>query len=88
MHAILLSHWVSSLSNSGIKPESFVAKMSDNTDSWSLEECKKWMFFRFGSEVKKSDLQDTRDITPKRVTKSGFHLRGVVPGPHSSEETV
>ena len=29
----------------------------------------------------------TRDITPKRVTSGGIHLRGLAPGQHSSEET-
>ena len=30
----------------------------------------------------------TRDITLKRVTSSGIHLRGSAPGQHSSEETL
>ena len=34
---------------------------------------------------KKSNLHYTRDITPKRVASSGIHLRGLVPGHHSSE---
>ena len=36
---------------------------------------------------KKSNLHYTRRITPKRVTSSGAHLRGLPPGQHSSEES-
>ena len=36
---------------------------------------------------KKSDLDYTRHITPKRVTSGGAHLRGAPFGPHSSEQT-
>ena len=36
---------------------------------------------------KKSNLHYTRRISPKRVTSGGSHLRGSVPGLHSSEET-
>ena len=39
------------------------------------------------NEKKKSNLHYTRDITPKRVPSGGAHLRGLVPGQHSSEET-
>ena len=35
----------------------------------------------------KSNLHYTRRSTPKRVTSSGAHLRGLAPGQHSSEET-
>ena len=35
----------------------------------------------------KSNFHYTRGITPKRVTSSGAHLRGLAPGLHSSEET-
>ena len=35
----------------------------------------------------KSNLHYTRGITPKRVTSSEAHLRGLAPGLHSSEET-
>ena len=34
-----------------------------------------------------SDLHYTRGVTPKRAISGGVHLRGVVPGQHSSEET-
>ena len=51
-------------------------------------------FFAYGCGVYvqhlpklKSNLHYTRDITPKRVTSSGIHLRGLGPGQHSSEET-
>ena len=37
--------------------------------------------------MKKSNLDYTRDITPKRVAGGGAHLRGLAPGLHSSEET-
>ena len=36
---------------------------------------------------KKSNLHYTRRITPKRVTSCGAHLRGLVRGQHSSEES-
>ena len=39
------------------------------------------------SSNEKSNLQYTRDITPKRVTSGGAHLSGLAPGQHSSEET-
>ena len=35
----------------------------------------------------KSNLHHTRDITPKRVTSGGIHLRGSAPGQHSSEDS-
>ena len=35
----------------------------------------------------KSNFHYTRRITPKRVTSCGAHLRGLVPGQHSSEES-
>ena len=35
----------------------------------------------------KSNLYCIRDITPKRVTSGGVHLRGLAPGQHSCEET-
>ena len=35
----------------------------------------------------KSNLHYTRDITPKRVTSGGVHLRGLTHEQHSSEET-
>ena len=38
-------------------------------------------------KLKKSNLDYTRGMTPKRVTSGGAHLRGSVPGQHSSEET-
>ena len=36
---------------------------------------------------KTSNLHYTRDITPKRVTSGGAHLRGAGLGPHNSEQT-
>ena len=36
---------------------------------------------------RKSNLHCTRGITPKRVTSSGVHLRGLAPGQNSFEET-
>ena len=36
----------------------------------------------------KKNLYYTRDITPKRVTSGGAHLRGIAPGQHSSEKTL
>ena len=39
-------------------------------------------------EVKiQSNLHYTRCITPKHVTSGGTHLRGLMPGQHSSDET-
>ena len=35
---------------------------------------------------KKSNLHYTRDITPKRVTSGGAHLRGAALGLHNSEQ--
>ena len=34
----------------------------------------------------KSNLHDTRGVTPKRVTSGGAQLRGLAPGQHSSKE--
>ena len=39
-------------------------------------------------QIKISNLHYTRDITPKRVTSGGVHLRGLAPEQHSSEETL
>ena len=36
---------------------------------------------------KKSNLHYTRDITPKRVTSGGAHLRGAALELHNSEQT-
>ena len=33
-----------------------------------------------------SQIDYTRDITPKRVKSTGVHLRSLAPGQHSSEE--
>ena len=37
--------------------------------------------------ILKSNLHDTRGITPKCVTSGGIHLRDLAPEQHSSEET-
>ena len=37
-------------------------------------------------QIKKSSLHYTRDITPKRSSSGGAHLRGLAPGQHSSEK--
>ena len=34
-----------------------------------------------------SNLHYSRDITPKRVTRGGIHLRVLAPGQHSADET-
>ena len=48
-----------------------------------------WMY-SFGEfarlKLKKSNLHYTLAITPKRVTSGGVHLRGLMPGQHSSEK--
>ena len=47
-----------------------------------------WLDAQNASELKiDKNLHYTRGITPKRVTSSGAHLRGLVPGQRSSEET-
>ena len=38
-------------------------------------------------DIKKSNLYDTRGITPKRVTSGGVHLHSLAHGQLSSEET-
>ena len=35
----------------------------------------------------KTNFHYTRDMTPKRVTSGGAHLRGLAPGQDSFEET-
>ena len=37
--------------------------------------------------IRKSNFHYTRGITPKRMTSGGVHIRGLVPGQHSSDET-
>ena len=40
----------------------------------------------FFHKVKKLNLHYTRDITTKRLTSGGSHLRGLAPGQHRAEE--
>ena len=42
-------------------------------------------FVSFTTYVSDLNLYYTRDITPKHGTSGGSHLRGLVPGQHSSE---
>ena len=42
---------------------------------------------KFKKKSTQINLHYTRRITPKRVTSSGAHLRGLAPGLYSSEET-
>ena len=62
----------------------------DQSNQWSLFA---FTFLSFRNLKKrdtslKSNLHYTRDITPKRARIDGAHLRGVVPGQHSSDEKV
>ena len=46
------------------------------------------MIFCFKQKLKSKNAHYTHSITRMPVTSGGIHLRGLVPEPHSSEETL